>query len=264
MHGTDEGERAIDALLDQAEVLTRTFDDYDPQAARERAVLAADDPPGPRTRLAAPARSASEHEQAQHELALACALIINAPQAAEYLARLADRRYTEPEGALVFACLLQLSGRDDAAQFWWQFAAGGGSHTAAYCLYLNHRRYAEFRDARYWREQAALLSVRPARRAERPERRDSTLLPEDVCRDLLARCHQGLRPTLPPQLEAVIDRLHVDADDEDFGAIPRPSRHLAADLAARASEGAGSPRQRRLGRSATAGAAGYSSDETSG
>jgi hypothetical protein len=42
-----------------------------------------------------------------------------------------DRPTIEPCGALAFACLLYLAGRHEAAQFWWQFAAGADSSTAA-------------------------------------------------------------------------------------------------------------------------------------
>ncbi|MFI6155157.1 hypothetical protein ACIBCA_21005 [Kitasatospora sp. NPDC051170] len=39
-----------------------------------------------------------------------------------------------------FGCLLDLTGQSWDAQWWWQFAAGAGDLTAAYCLYLHQVR----------------------------------------------------------------------------------------------------------------------------
>ena len=173
-----------------------------------------------------------------HDLDLAVSLVINAPEAAASLTRLVDDQESiAPEGALVFACLLHLAHYREAAQFWWQFAAGGGSRTAAFCLCLHHRRHGEFRDAEYWRTQSAKLgqragSARPAvpRASQRPCARD--LLPDGVRHRLLSDCHEGGHPRLPHALEAVIHRLPVLDDDEDFGEIPQPARDLAGHLSA--------------------------------
>lgn len=244
MHGTDQPHNAIDTLLDGARVLAREYDEYRGPGAGERIDRAKERrrrDAAARTRAAAsgevsaapaPARYPGEHEQARYELDLAAALVLNAPQSALCLARLVDDRRIEPEGALVFACLLHLTGRDAAARFWWQFAAGGGSHTAAYCLYLHHRYGAEFRDADYWRRESSRLRALPrpsgpVGEVERP------LLSECIRRDLLAQCHRGSRPQLPSAVELVINRLSVDCDDLDFGEIPQPSAHLAAQLAVR-------------------------------
>ncbi|MEU5958762.1 hypothetical protein [Streptomyces sp. NPDC047525] len=59
----------------------------------------------------------------------------------------------EPEAARVLGCLLQLGHAPDAARFWWQFAAGGGDHTAAYCLALQHRSQGEETAAAWWLQQ---------------------------------------------------------------------------------------------------------------
>ncbi|WP_406216654.1 hypothetical protein [Streptomyces decoyicus] len=176
----------------------------------------------------APTTYPSARDEATHELQLACALVVNAAAAAASLERLVDDHHIDPEGALVFACLLHITGRDDAAHFWWHFGAGAGSRTAAYCLYLSHRRNGEYRDAAYWREQAA--------HAPDEERRSTAafdekqLLPDAARHNLLVQWHSGLAPTLPSTLENVINRLVVDSDDEDFGEIPRPSPTLVRDL----------------------------------
>ncbi|MFD7091502.1 hypothetical protein ACFV94_27410 [Streptomyces sp. NPDC059896] len=228
-HPHEPDPRPIDALLEDAEVLADTYDDYDTAAARNRAgarrtvrAAACRTDPG-----AAPRRYPSAHEQAAHDLSLAVALVLNAPEAAASLARLVDHDRIDPEGAVVFAALLHLTGHRDAAQFWWQFAAGGGNRTAAFCLFLAHQQRAEFKDAAYWRRQSRRLpgSGRPVTPPAL-----SSLLPETVRHDLLSQCHHGRHPTLPAALEAVINRLRVDSADEDFGEVPQPGPSLTDDL----------------------------------
>jgi hypothetical protein len=179
----------------------------------------------------------TECEQAAHDLDLAVSLVVNAPEAAASLARLVDDQDSiAPEGALVFGCLLHLARYREAAQFWWQFAAGGGSRTAAFCLCLHHRRHGEFRDADYWRAQSARLAQRAHTQGAAPSRRQRPaarpLLPDGVRHGLLSECHGGGHPRLPHALESVIHRLPVLDDDEDFGEIPQPARDLAGHLTA--------------------------------
>jgi len=176
----------------------------------------------------APSTYPSARDEATHELQLACALVVNAAAAAASLERLVDDHHIDPEGALVFACLLHITGRTDAAHFWWHFGAGAGSRTAAYCLYLSHRRNGEYRDAAYWREQAAHAPDEERRSVAAFD--EKQLLPDAARHNLLVQWHSGLAPTLPSTLENVINRLVVDSDDEDFGEIPRPSPTLVRDL----------------------------------
>ncbi|MFJ5226819.1 hypothetical protein [Streptomyces sp. NPDC088400] len=225
----------IDMLLEDAEVLADTYDDADTEASRRRnaARRAAAEEAGPgggNRAEAVPRGYPSAHEQAAHDLNLAVALVINAPEAAASLARLVDHDRIDPEGAVVFAALLHLICHKDAAQFWWQFAAGGGNRTAAFCLFLAHQQRAEFKDAAYWRTQSRQLS-RPGRTQAPPTLSAlSSLLPESVRHELLSQCRQGRRPTLPASLEAVINRLRVDSADEDFGEVPQPDVSLTTDL----------------------------------
>ncbi|MCQ4041925.1 hypothetical protein ACFOSC_31670 [Streptantibioticus rubrisoli] len=205
---------SIEALLGTAEVLAHEYEDYDPVAAREAVARSMG------TAGAAPPTTAPE--QARHELDLACALVLGAPEAAASLDRLVDHERIDPEGALVFGALLHLAGHGEAAEFWWRFAAGGGSRTAAYCLFLDHRRRGEFRDADHWRGQA----TRPSGAAHphrAPERADGPLLlSESARRDLLVQWHRGRTPRLPRALRGAIARLHDDCAEGDFGRIPRP------------------------------------------
>ncbi|RDG39152.1 hypothetical protein DVH02_05530 [Streptomyces corynorhini] len=234
-------------LLEDAEVLEDAYADYGVyDAAATRARLTArrtDDTSGTRPAgpAAPPARFPSAHEQAAHDLGLAVSLVLNAPEAAAALTRLVEHDRIDPQGAVVFAALLHLTGHRDAAQFWWQFAAGGGNRTAAFCLFLAHRQRAEFRDAAHWRDQSRRLpgsgrTVSPAVLC--------ALLPETVGHDLLSQCHEGRRPTLPASLEAVINRLRVDGADEDFGEVPRPDPALPRELSAGPAAG---PAGRRAG-----------------
>ncbi|MDH6115021.1 hypothetical protein P3T36_007310 [Kitasatospora sp. MAP12-15] len=240
---------SIDALLDGAEVLGDEYEGYDSEAARRRiahtvharrraaAHIGAQTPPradAPPHAETPPRAFPAASDQAAHDLDLAVALIVDAPEAAGSLGRLVNDQCIEPSGALVFAALLHLAGYREAAGFWWRFAAGGGNRTAAFCLFLAHQQRAEYRDAAYWRAQSRrppASAPGPAVRAARP------LLPEQVRNDLLAQCHRGRHPALPARLEAVINGLPIDCADSDFGEIPQPSPTLLADLGASRSPG---------------------------
>ncbi|ARZ66600.1 hypothetical protein M1P56_22045 [Streptomyces sp. HU2014] len=185
--------------------------------------------PGPRSGTGG---GPTARDEASQELDLACVLVISAAEAATSLERLEDGRGIDPEGALVFACLLHVVGHTGAADFWWRFGAGGGSRTAAYCLHLSHRRNGEFRDAAFWRAEASHVpeeerEPRPARPAAGGRR----LLPDAARHALLVQWHSGLTPHLPAALESVVNRLAVAGDDEDFGEVPQPDPGLVARLA---------------------------------
>lgn len=168
-------------------------------------------------------------DEAAQELDLACVLVIGAAEAATSLGLLENGPAVDPEGALVFACLLHVVGHTGAAEFWWRFGAGGGSRTAAYCLHLSHRRDGEFRDAAFWRAEAAHdpdgeRGPRPAGPVDGRARP----LPEAARHALLVQWHSGLTPHLPAALESVVNRLAVIGDDADFGEVPRPDPGLVA------------------------------------
>ncbi|MFE7632826.1 hypothetical protein ACFU7Z_02310 [Kitasatospora sp. NPDC057518] len=174
----------------------------------------------------------AEHLQARHELDLAATLIIAQPEAADSLEALTNsRRRIHPGGALVLAALLHLAGHDDGCQFWLQFAAGGGSTTAASCLSFLHAARGEFRDADYWRNQADQLAAEARNPAAPPAPWPGRPLPPAVWADTLAACHDGLTLRLPPRVAAVVHQLPVATDDEDHGEIPQPSPTLVDDLA---------------------------------
>ncbi|MGW3045633.1 hypothetical protein ACWC9T_37760 [Kitasatospora sp. NPDC001159] len=133
----------------------------DRQAARRAAVAPAVAtrsgvfPPRP----AAPAGAGTAKDflldDAGRDLTALAKLVINEPDAYTWMDGLVTR--WEPRGGLVFGCLLDLTGQPCDAQWWWQFAAGAGNLTAAYCLYLHHIRMGELRDAEHWFHQAARM-----------------------------------------------------------------------------------------------------------
>ncbi|MCS0603732.1 glycoprotein [Streptomyces sp. LP11] len=211
----------IATALAAAEALTDTYQDYDTGTALHRVGTAAEQPVASRLPLPYP----TVHEQAAHDLDLAVSLIVDAPQAHLSLSRLLDSDPIEPEGALVFAALLHLAGYADPAQFWFEFAAGAGSRTAAFCLALLHQQRSEHRTAAYWHSQLRARSRKPARPSHAAPQR-AALLPDSVRRDLISLCWQGRRPSLPPRLQAVIHSLPVEPADDDFGEIPRPDHTL--------------------------------------
>ncbi|MEV0531596.1 hypothetical protein [Kitasatospora sp. NPDC050463] len=178
---------------------------------------------------AAPAHLPSEHEQAAFELGLVVALVLGAPNASRGLDLLVNARRIQPEGAEVFAALLYATGREEGAEYWWRFAAGSGSGTAAYCLHLYHLRFGETDDADYWRAWSDQLATavdppepRPLPAGRQPPHPARPLLPDAVRRDILSRCHRGLAPRLPPALVEVVDRLPLQTDPGEPGEVPSP------------------------------------------
>jgi hypothetical protein len=167
----------------------------------------------------APAHSSCEPEQARRELDLTVALLLDSPRASARLSALLDARHFEPEGASILACLLYLAARDGAAQCWWQLAAEAGNRNSAYCLYMHHRRYGEYRDALHWRREAARLraTAPPHRTPEVTVTRP--LLPDNLGEVLIAQCHRGQRPILPRCVEAVVRRFIAESSEAGFGEI---------------------------------------------
>ncbi|MEU4212739.1 hypothetical protein AB0F13_22545 [Streptomyces sp. NPDC026206] len=92
------------------------------------------------------------HEAAE-DLRRLCRLAVGRPDALHQMATFIGGRILEPDGARVLACVLELAGREDSARFWWQYAAGAGDVTAAYCLYLHHLALAEVGEALWWHAQ---------------------------------------------------------------------------------------------------------------
>ncbi|MEU5323638.1 hypothetical protein AB0G67_43865 [Streptomyces sp. NPDC021056] len=95
------------------------------------------------------ARRVTKLARAEVYLRSLCCQLLSRPQGAGHLARLAEDP-SDIDGAVYFGCLLHLAGEPEGAMWWWQFAAGAGDATAAYCLYLHHLHHGELRDAEHW------------------------------------------------------------------------------------------------------------------
>lgn len=211
----------IDPLLEDVGLLAHEYRGFatPPTAAiLERARAVREERAGARNSHPAPGALAgrSESEQARHELNLAATLVLHLHAANGDLAGLTTQPHLDPEGALILACLMQLSGRQPAARFWFKYAAGGGHPDAAYCLYLAHRAEAEFHDADKWRRQAARLRRESAPGGRRAPRRAPVGAPPQLAREvrsLLAQCYRGGDPKLSAALEATIRRLGISDED---------------------------------------------------
>ncbi|MBB4889682.1 hypothetical protein FHS38_005758 [Streptomyces netropsis] len=260
---------SIGELLARADVLTAQFDDYDEEAALRRIAArvvldranALDRharairhglgggrwtppdglPHGQRTAL---------HARAADELGALSSRVAHDRSAIASMALLVDDpARIEPVGALTFACLLHLADRQEGAVFWWQFAAGAESATAAHCLYLHHLRHSERDAARHWFTQATELHGQggdvfpgeaPTRvKGDTPPSRygasDTDPRPSwGEGSDRPAGGTQVYPPGAPwrtntTHLTDAVRRLEAGSDT-DFGAIPRPAPGLAAEL----------------------------------
>lgn len=167
------------------------------------------------------------HERAANDLRALCQGVIHDDDAARRLARFDAAR--DPGGALAFACLLMLADREEGAQFWLQFAAGGGQVTGALCLYLLHLRRGEWRDAQHWARQMAHLENEPCQYSpvaheivETTSETGGVTVFIDLPDDQAAVPEAAVRDAL--------EDLDVDLIDE-FGAIPQPSPELPHQLA---------------------------------
>lgn len=117
---------------------------------------APDSAPVPGRDPAAPGREphqaeAPAHPAAQDLRALCATLVTHTP--ATTVAHFLTDQLPEPRSALILACVLQLTDTEDAARFWWQYAAGAGQSAAAYCLHLHHLARGEEDTARFWHDQ---------------------------------------------------------------------------------------------------------------
>ncbi|QMU76639.1 hypothetical protein GXW83_13685 [Streptacidiphilus sp. PB12-B1b] len=191
-----------------------------------------------RVPVCVPACAQSIRQTAARDVHLAVSLVLGDPQAADALNRFAERCGAETEGALVFGCLLFLAGHSDAAEYWWQYAAGGESPTAAFCLYLLHRHQGQHRTAQLWRLEADGLQTGDRRSPEHRRPGSPPLLSSEARQALLAQCRQGKSPHLPPAVEAAVNSLYGSSHhllDREVDAYPLPHSGLPQRLAQAAS-----------------------------
>ncbi|GHE24177.1 MULTISPECIES: hypothetical protein [Streptomyces] len=211
---------AIDELLADARIPTAPRDGFDVGAALRR--LAAD----------AAAVAAKPHPdtvratQAGQRLSVVCRWILNKPDAADHVDRLAQEPdavtvdQLDVDGALVFACLLHLTDHRESAQFWWQLAAGAGHRAAAYCLHLHHLALGESREARHWLH----VVTDDVLDSEAP---DGTFLDTlEAVAMYVRRTGTSLANAPTGGLEMEVDRLATAKDDSCI-IVQRPDQRLA-------------------------------------
>ncbi|MYT68280.1 MULTISPECIES: hypothetical protein [unclassified Streptomyces] len=170
-------------------------------------------------------------DRARSDLTTLCHTAISLAGTDHLTEFLDDTLLPEPESARTLGCYLHLGGAHDGARFWWQFAAGAGDHTAAYCLHLHHLSLEETDPAAWWQTQTAPTSPSPN---QAPPDGEDTSVPTTlrVLRQL--KLHQSLRTPPPPPLQQdIIDSITraVSFVDDDL-ELPLPDRTFTAKIRA--------------------------------
>ncbi|MEW1548305.1 hypothetical protein [Streptomyces tsukubensis] len=257
MNRRDQGERLArtDELLQEAgPVLQDAFAGLDSDALLERIARRAQRSgrePCESNASPGPSRHPSGttvHRRAAEQLAALSSQVVSTTDAVDAMARFGNEPRTDPTGALPFACLLYLSDCVEGAQFWWQFAAGAGVSTAAYCLHLHHARYNETDMADFWLKQARYLHDHPGTAVPHGEQQHSrfptpravfeatvALLPpaqgswDSTLTDPAGSGHFLSWALHHAKIADAVLRLATSADD-DYGPVPRPDPALAVEL----------------------------------
>ncbi|MET8012850.1 hypothetical protein ABZU86_13610 [Streptomyces sp. NPDC005271] len=154
-----------------------------------------------------------------------CRMLVGDEDALQEMSSFIGYRTPEPEGAVILGCVLQLAAREDSARFWWQFAAGAGNTTAAYCLYLHHLALGEGPEADWWHQQMV-----PNRHTLAPAEHEVLM----HCMDLGV---EGQEPTatvrltvLPEAAEAVVRYVPTAIEYVDDVDLPLPTAGFAAHI----------------------------------
>ncbi|MFJ2264700.1 hypothetical protein ACIOKD_41695 [Streptomyces sp. NPDC087844] len=212
----------IDTLLADARIPVSAAQRFDVAAGLRR--LATD------VSRRTPTTEVTRSAQASQRLSVVCRWVLNEPDAATHVAKIAEGPERGPlteeeldvDGALVFGCLLYLTGHQESAQFWWQLAAGAGSRAAAYCLHLHHLALGESRRALHWFRQLthSMADTMPP---------DAAFLEglELFARYVRTNGSRALAPT--DRLESEIDRLAARTPGCSV-IVARPDRQLVASL----------------------------------
>ncbi|MER5873969.1 hypothetical protein [Streptomyces sp. NPDC002044] len=257
---------ALDAVVEDASVLGEEYAGYDEYAARcriarrvvaHRARPAAGAGPGCGPGAGGPgtARSAGTghlvldaacHVRAARTLDETARALVESGDYAERALGAGSWPHSA-ESTLLFAGLLHLAGENEGARFWFQYAAGAGSRTAARCLYLHHLARAEAATARHWHDQSrqlpeeAGLPELPPVPHDLEEALAASVIwtsPPITTQDLTALTagpgrarRTGYR--LPPHLRLAATG-HTWTGDPDLGEVFLPAPRLAHALADRA------------------------------
>ncbi|MFE2948015.1 hypothetical protein ACFXHK_13370 [Embleya sp. NPDC059267] len=204
-HALQERRRAMDAA----------FADYDPAGAIRRladrmvqeellATLVRPTTIGP-PRGPGFADAHAAQNAAAAELEHCCQAVVARPTTGPRLGDFVQKRL--PAGALVFGCLLYLTGRPAPAAFWWRYAAGADNVEAMRLLTLHHRVEGEPADAHHWAGRLHATTTAPA-----PAEVEGSGDPQAY----VARVEPGIE----------------EVDDPDLGEICRPNACFPRLLAA--------------------------------
>ncbi|MEU3464614.1 hypothetical protein ABZ721_32275 [Streptomyces sp. NPDC006733] len=241
----------IEEVLDRAEILTHGYS-RDTRAAERRvaalvrthlmeraaqmdataAAAGAFHCSSPRSRetTSTPARLEAAMRRRARHIRQMCAQAVRTSSASASMAQFISSSHTEPEGARLFACLLKLTGRDEGARFWWQFAAGAGDPHSAYYLVLHHAQQGELSEAHHWyRQVVAFRTERPGATvrllAQLLQVQEPQSGPDGMGSVTLweVMCEQFLAATRGP--------LHIEENgDDDYGDIPLPEPDLVEEI----------------------------------
>lgn len=144
-----------------------------------------------------------------------CQGLVGQADALHRLSSFISNRVLEPAGAVVLGCVLQLSGRDDSARFWWQFAAGAGCYPAMHCLYLHHLSLGEAQEADWW------TTLMEQVRADGPD----PIGPNSEGRRLMEA--EPRSTTLPRATEAIVGYVLTAIEYVDEVELPLPTPGFA-------------------------------------
>ncbi|WP_225828504.1 hypothetical protein [Streptomyces naphthomycinicus] len=177
-------------------------------------------------------------EGAAQSLAALCETVV-AHCTAEQIADFLTDQLPQPRAAWILGCVLQLSGLDEGARFWWQYAAGAEDAPASYCLYLQNLAIGDTHAAALWEEQADLHTSRDAGLVSQGDGPAYRMVTADTSLPTVLRILSRLTQAAPPRRHtqtatAVIDfvarAVTIGYDRHPDSEIPVPgpgfARHL--------------------------------------
>ncbi|GGU66288.1 hypothetical protein [Streptomyces lavendofoliae] len=151
----------IDELLARARLVDRPYVPLDITRTSRPSI-----PPQATAAAAGVMQGEADRRAAADDLTALCQTVVSDDAAVTALGDF----LTEPFGARVLGCILQLTDAEDSARFWWQYAAGAGDTAASYCLYLHHLALGEQNQATWWQQQATPAPPAPTPDEDPPAR----------------------------------------------------------------------------------------------
>ncbi|MBL1120599.1 hypothetical protein JK364_51195 [Streptomyces sp. 110] len=209
-------ERIAARVADRLVLGALTFDDTVQSARAQSALFRPQQPPDgwqPDEKLL---------EHAAGALRAVCRVAVGDEGALQEMSSFIGYRTPEPDGAVILGCVLQLAAREDSARFWWQFAAGAGNTTAAYCLYLHHLALGEGPAADWWYRQMV-----PDRHALAPDEHEVLMHRVDLGLAVREPTSTVRMTVLPEAAEAVVRYVPTVIEYVDDVELPLPTDGFA-------------------------------------